>query len=249
MLSERRESAITVVMRWPRRTGQPRPAIPARAEEKILGYDKRGAKERSEFWLNGKRVGFVSWDPWEPSGTPGIAGGYRNGVRVGYHIVYDRGTVSYAEPFKNGLVHGWAKQFNARGRLIFEGPFKNGTGTDYWCDEKGRLAEEHPLVEGKPSGWERWWSEDQKSIYSETHWANGEWHGIKREWARGRLDRGYPKFYVRGKQISKREYPAAARRDTTLPPYRPEDDSPARRLPARFIQLKRRFREKVKRRT
>jgi hypothetical protein len=39
MLSERRESAITVVMRWPRRTGQPRPAIPARAEEKILGYD------------------------------------------------------------------------------------------------------------------------------------------------------------------------------------------------------------------
>lgn len=234
-------------MRWPGRRGQPRPAIPIRAKERILGYDKRGAKERSEFWLNGQRVGFVSWDPSEPSGTPGIAGCYRNGVRVGYHISYYQGAVSYAEPFRNGLVHGSAKQFDARGRLIFESPFKHGTGTDYWCYDDGRLAEEHPLIEGKPSGCERWWSEDQKSIYSETHWLNGEWHGIKREWTRGRLDRSFPQFFMRGRRISKRTYLAAARRDTTLPPYRPEDDLPARRLPERFLQLKRRFREKVKR--
>jgi hypothetical protein len=49
---------------------------------------------------------FVSWEPSEPSGTPGIAGGFRKGVRVGYHIEYYRGAISYAEPFKNGLVHG-----------------------------------------------------------------------------------------------------------------------------------------------
>jgi hypothetical protein len=249
VLSKRRDSAITMVMRWPRRKGQPRPAIPARAEEKILGYDKRGAKDRSEFWLNGQRVGFVSWDPWEPSGTPGIAGGYRNGVRVGYQISYDRGAVSYAEPFKEGLVHGWAKQFDSRGRLIFESPFKNGTGTDYWCNEKGSLAEEHPLVEGKPSGWERWWNEDEKSIHSETHWLNGEWHGIKREWTRGGLDRGYPQFFIHGKRISKRGYMAAARREPTLPPYRPKDDSSSRRLPERFIELKRRLRANTGRRS
>ena len=236
-------------MRWPGRKGQPRPAIPARAEEKILGYDNSGVKERSEFWLNGVRVGFVSWDTSEPSGTPGIAGGYRNGVRVGYQVSYDRGAVTYAEPFKNGLVHGWAKQFDLRGRrLIFESPFRNGTGTDYWCYDDGRLCEEHPLVEGKQSGCERWWNEDQESIYEETHFLNGEWHGIKRHWTRGRLDRDFPQFFVRGKRVSKPKYLAAARRDPTLPPYRPEDDAPARRLPERFIELKRRFREKLKRR-
>ena len=123
VLRERRKSAITVVMRWPGRKGQPRPAIPARAEEKILGYDQHGAKQRSEFWLNGRCVGFVTWDPWESNGTPGIAGGYRNGVRIGYQISYEQGAVSCAEPFKDGLVHGWAKQFDVGGRLIFESPF------------------------------------------------------------------------------------------------------------------------------
>ena len=236
-------------MRWPGRRGQPRPAIPARAEEKILSYDERCAKQRSEFWWKGQRVGFVWWDPWEPSGTPGIAVGYRNDVRVGYEISYDRGAVSCAEPFKDGLVHGWAKQFGSRSRLIFESPFKNGTGTDYWCYDDGRLAEEHPLVEGKPSGCERWWSEDQKSIYEETHWLNGEWHGIKRHWTRDRLDLGYPQFFARGKRISKRGYLVAARRDATLPTYRPADDRPERRLPERFIELKRRLRRKPKQRT
>ncbi len=123
-------------MRWPGRKGQPRPQIPSSAQEKITHFDERGAKGTSEFWLDGRLVGRASW---ESDGTPSIAGGIRDGVRVGYHIEYRDGTVSYAEPFKNGLVHGWAKQFDSRGRLIFMSPFNCGAGTDYWCNDQGRL--------------------------------------------------------------------------------------------------------------
>jgi hypothetical protein len=144
-------------------------------------------------------------------------------------------------------VHGWAKQFDSRGRLIFESHFRHGTGTDYWCDDRGGLSEGHPMVAGKPSGRERWWY-DGTTVSSETDWLEGAWHGIKREWTKGRLDRGYPQFFVRGERISKRGYVAAARRDPTLPPYRPEDDSPKRRLPERFVELRRRLRSKARRR-
>jgi hypothetical protein len=231
-------------MNWPGREGQPRPQIPSSAREKVTAFSKTGAKAVSEFWLKRRLVGRVSWDE---DGRPGIAGGLRNGARVGYQIEYYDGTVSYAEPFKNGLVHGWAKQFDSRGRLIFMSPFKNGTGTDYWCNKHG-LHEEHPLVAGKPSGWERWWNEDQKTVYEETAWLDGAWHGIKRHWTKGLLDHGFPQFFIRGERVSKRKYLAAAGHDPTLPPYRPEDDSPKRRLPDRFVELKRLLRSKVRRR-
>jgi antitoxin component YwqK of YwqJK toxin-antitoxin module len=211
------------------------------AREKVTAFRKPGVKATSEFWLNRRLVGFVSWDE---DGKPGIARGLRNGARVGHQIEYYDGTVSYVEPFEDGLVHGWAKQFDARGRLIFMSPFKHGTGTDYWCNEQGLLCEEHPLVAGKPSGWERWWNEDQKTVYQETAWLGGACHGIKREWTKGRLDHGFPQFFIRGQRVRKRKYLVAARRDPTLPPYRPEDDSPKRRLPDRFIELKRRVRSR-----
>jgi hypothetical protein len=232
-------------MRWPGRSGQPRPRIPARAEEKVIQLRESGLKAASEFWLNGRLVGHVSWDE---EGTASIAQGIRDGVRVGYQIDYRYGVLTYAEPFKNGFVHGWAKQFDSRGRLIFESPFRYGTGIDYWCDDRGRLCEERPMVAGKPSGWERWWSEDQKTVYEETSWLDGVWHGIKRRWTKGRLERGYPQFFLRGERISKQEYVVAARGDPTLPPYRPEDDSPRRRRPDRFVELKRRLRVKARRR-
>ena len=150
--------------------------------------------------------------------------------------------IVYAEPFVKGVLHGVAKQFGANGHLVLVSPFRQGTGTDFWCDERGRLAEEHPLVEGKPSGTERWWNPDQKTVHSETEWLKGEWHGATRHWTEGRLDRGFPKFYVRGKRVSKRAYMKFAEGDPSLPPYRHEADSPARNLPKRFLVLRRRAR-------
>ncbi len=216
-----------------------------RAEERIIRFHEAGAKAASEFWLNGHLVGRVSWDK---DGSASIVVGLRNGVRVGYQIDYRYGVMVYAEPFKDGLVHGRAKQFESRGRLVFESPFKHGTGTDYWCDDRGGLSEEHPMVAGKPSGRERWWY-DGKTVSSETDWLDGKWHGIKREWTKGRLDRGYPQFFIREKQVSRRRYEAAAVSDRTLPPYRPDEDSARRQIPERFLELKRRLQAKLRRRS
>jgi antitoxin component YwqK of YwqJK toxin-antitoxin module len=159
---------------------------------------------------------------------------------VGHQLEFDERGVVYAEPFVDGQLHGLAKQFSSDGHLLLVSPFKHGTGTDFWCDERGRLAEEHPLVGGRPSGTERWWSDDQTTVYSETEWLNGESHGATRHWTDGRLDRGFPKFFVKGKRVSKRAYLTCAQRDRTLPPIRQEADSPVRTLPQRFLQLRER---------
>jgi hypothetical protein len=227
---------------WPGKAGQPRPRIPATATERVVAVDDAGRKRRSEFWLRGRLVGRAWWDE-----TDAIATGLRRGVPNGYQIEYVDGRVSYAEPFVGGVQHGWARQYARSGRLIIECRFDRGTGTDYWCDDRGHLSEEHPLVSGKPSGVERWWA-SERGIYSETHWLEGQWHGPRRHWREGKLDRGFPQFFIRGKRASKRDYLKAVRRDPTLPAYRPEDDSPERTLPRAFAALRARARKKNRRR-
>ncbi len=218
--------------RWP---GRPKPRIPAGATERVTQLDQRGNKAASEFWFRGKLAGRAHWNP---DGSPCLAYGLQDGVVVGHQLEYEDGAVVYVEPFVDGVLHGLAKQYRPHGRLLLVSPFKRGTGTDFWCDERGRLAEEHPLVRGRPSGTERWWNPDQKSIYSETEWLEGEWHGAKREWHDERLVRGFPKFYVRGRRVAKRAYVMLAGHDASLPPYRREADSPARTLPRTFLELR-----------
>jgi hypothetical protein len=197
-----------------------------------------GAKSDSEFWLDGKLVGRASW--W-PDGRPLLAVGLLNGAAVGYQLdFHENGTVSYAEPFVDGTLHGLAKQYDERGRLLLVSRFTRGTGTDYWCDQ-GFLAEEHPLVAGTLSGCQRWWA-DKRSVYEETGWLDGQQNGVSRRWTDGKLDRGSPKFFVRGERVSKREYLAAAADDPSLPAYRRKDDSPERAVPGKFVELRRRAR-------
>lgn len=219
--------------RWP---GSPRPRIPAPAEESVIQRDADGRKRQSDFWLKGKYVGRVLWH--DDGATPNVAYGVRNGRIAGHKVEYnERGVVIYDEPFVDGVHHGWAKQYDSRGRLLLASPFKHGTGTDFWCDEKGRLHEEHP--HGKSFGWERWWNRDQRSVSSEKGWFGPYWHGISRVWTCGTLDADYPEFFIRNKKVSKRRYVAAAKRDSTLPKYRPEDDSPDRPLSEHFARLRR----------
>lgn len=224
--------------RWPRQPGQPQPRIPANAEEKVTQEDEKGAKVASEFWLAGQVVGRAYWNP---DATPAMAVGIRQGVEFGHRLEFHEDGTLYAEPFVRGQLHGWAKQWTGRGQLLLASPFRRGTGTDYWCDSRGRLHEEHPLVAGKPSGCERWGHPDQKTVYEETEWLDGDWHGARRHWTNGTLDRGNPKFFIRGEAVSKSKYLAAARRDSTLPEYRREHDSPARILPKRFVELRKRL--------
>lgn len=207
--------------------------------ERVTQVRQGGGKAISEFWLRGRLTGRAFWDS---GGSLCMAVGLRDGVPVGYQLEYCDGALMYAEPFMRGVVHGLAKQFDTQGRLLLVSPFKKGTGTDFWCDEHGCLSEEHSLVEGKPSGTERWWNPDQKTIYCETEWLNGKWHGATRYWTDGRLDRGFPRFFVRGRRVSKRAYMGFAEQDASLPPYLQEADSPVRTLPKRFLELKERAR-------
>ncbi len=62
------------------------------------------------------------------------------------------------------------------------------------------------MKEGKWPGFE-WWDEDQKSVHAEHHFWENLQHGIERRWnIQGRLSRGYPRYWVNNKRVTKREY-------------------------------------------
>src|SRR5690606_32236977 len=126
-------------IQWPGQPHQPRPRIPLSAEERVVGLDEAGRKAKSEFWLRGALVGRASWNP---DGSPHMAVGVRQGVEVGHRLEYHEDGTIYAEPFVEGVLHGLAKQYHPDGTLLIVSPFRNGTGTDCWCDLNGTLAEE-----------------------------------------------------------------------------------------------------------
>jgi len=171
-----------------------------------------------------------------------MAVGVRQGVEVGHRLEYHEDGTIYAEPFVEGVLHGLAKQYHPDGTLLIVSPFRNGTGTDCWCDLNGTLAEERPMKAGKPSGIERWWDEDQRTVYSEMHWQDGKWHGIRRQWANGRLLPGFPEFFLLGKKVSKRAYLRKGMLEPDVPRYRSEDDAPEREFPEAFLRLQQRAR-------
>jgi hypothetical protein len=209
----------------------------------VTEVDDAGRKRASQFWLRGRLVGEAAWD----KDGPAIAYGIRNGVKHGLLVEYHWGVLGYVEPHLRGLPHGWTRQFDRSGNLLIECPFTHGTGTDYWCDEFGNLSEEHPLVEGKPSGTERWW-DGEDTIYEETSWLDGEWHGPRRRWREGSLEDGYPEFYVRGKRVTRQDYLRARRKDPTLLELEKADDRPQRVLPSDFIRLRAQAQKKLRRR-
>ena len=85
----------------------------------------------------------------------------------------------------------------------------------------------------KKHGFTWWLHEDRKRVYHEEHFLDGERHGIERVWNHNdRICRGYPKYWVAGETVLKRQYLRARKRDKTPPPYRDADQTPKRRLPS-----------------
>ena len=77
---------------------------------------------------------------------------------------------------------------------------------------------EVPLVGGKKQG-------------NELHWRKGRLHGIEREWnPKGRLRRGWPRYFVAGRRLDKRRYLRACAGDTSLPEFRSQDGVSVRDL-------------------
>lgn len=139
-----------------------------------------------------------------------------------------------------GREHGIIRQWDRNGKLLGTYRMRDGTGVDLSRDDDGFLAEEYHMRKGLRHGIERWWNGDDKTVYLEAHWHNGCIHGIEREWdEKGKLKKGYPRFYIKGKHVSKSEYLKQSLRSRTLPRFDEAENSPQRELPKEYRKKKR----------
>lgn len=141
---------------------------------------------------------------------------------------FENGATKYQARWVHGLQHGLQKQWNENGQLLVATRFHRGTGVDLWfdCD---RLSEERTFVAGRRHGVERWWA-TAETVWHESYYSEGLKHGIEREWtAKGRLIRGFPRYFLRGEQVTKRQYEKGRLLDPTLLGNRAADNLPNRR--------------------
>jgi hypothetical protein len=215
-------------------------SIPPAAEERITHRHPDGTRQRAEYWLDGEQVGLRTF---HPTGELEDEYSFRHGVKHGMQYRCDLpGQLGSAEPYENGVPHGTAYQWSYYdGRLIGTYTLEHGTGIDLWrqdwSDGTVTLTEVHSMRNGCSHGWEWWVNHDQRSVHEERHWMDGELHGIERQWnMQGRLRRGYSRYWVHGKRVTRRQYLRAAASDPTLPPFRPEDNNPERAFPPEIAE-------------
>jgi antitoxin component YwqK of YwqJK toxin-antitoxin module len=213
-----------------------RSSIPPQAVEIIEERHPNGTKQSASYVIGGEKVGRREWDE---DGRLLVEEPVRGDVWHGNvaHF-YPGGHLEEVQPYRQGRMHGTGKQWSEDGRLLVTWKLSHGTGLDLWCDSgTGTLAEEHYWPEEGELGYQRQWNADEQTICEEYSYVLGKgYHGIWREWnERGRLQRGFPDFYVNDRKVTRRQYLKACQADPTLPPYRPEDDDPHRELPAEYL--------------
>ena len=167
-----------------------------------------------------------------------LSDGNKQGIE--YHW-YETGELQSAEPYYDGKPHGVAKQWARDGTLMGTYTIEHGTGFDLWrdCLEDGLIfvSEVHSLRDGLPHGFEWWFYDDQRSVWIERHWIRGKLHGIEREWnEQHRLRRGWPRYFVGGERVNKRQYLRAAKQDSALPRFDESDNLPERHFPVKLRQ-------------
>jgi hypothetical protein len=162
----------------------------------------------------------------------------KDGKTHGIVYAFHGECVRSREPFRGGLAHGTAKQWAEDGQLIGAYTMKNGTGLDLWrCKTKwgtGRvyLVEARYIKSGMWHGFEWWLDESQKRVDAERHFWEDYLHGIERVWnSKHRLKRGFPRYWIHGNRVTKRQYLRACLKDFTLPPFREKDNRPQREFP------------------
>ena len=217
-----------------------RSSIPHNAEERVVSTGSSGDKKyRREYILNGEVVGERQFDE---NGLLEFERPIKNGVTHGTLYEVADGIVTFAEPYRNGVAHGTARQWSADGESIGSYTMKHGTGLDLWrCKASwahGRvfLSEARFVKDGKWHGFEWWLNEDQKSVRAENHFWENLQHGIERRWnSQGRLSRGYPRYWVNNKRVTKREYVRACAGIPNLPRFRESDNQPRRKFPPEVL--------------
>ena len=221
-----------------------RSSIPKAARGRVTAtFGKSKQKRIAEYTLNGKIVGIRHF---HETGELEYENPLRNGSLHG--IVYRAdvpGKLLSAEPFSKGFPHGTARQWSNDGKLIGTYTMKHGTGIDLWWNPRSEnglpyLSEAHYYKTGKRHGFEWWLNEDQRSANEERHWRNGQKHGIERSWnQKGRLARGYPRYWLNDVRVTKSQYARACADDPTLPRFHETDNRPQRSFPQEVIARRR----------
>jgi hypothetical protein len=167
----------------------------------------------------------------------------KDGLKHGREITWDDdGNLLSIEPYGKGKIHGTAKQYGRHGKIIGTYKLNHGTGLDIWRQEeegnKVFISEIHSLQDGMPNGYEWWFASSKHDLMQERHWQMGKLHGIERIWnSKGKLRRGYPKFFIADQVVTKRKYAKMALIDQTLPLFQEKENLPNRKLPSEIQKL------------
>lgn len=168
----------------------------------------------------------------------------KDGLRHGREITWsDDGKLLLIEPYVRGKIHGTAKQYGRNGKVIGTYTIFHGTGFDVWRQENEDktvfISEIHGLQDGFANGYEWHFASSKQDLWHERHWYMGKLHGIQRMWnSKGRLRRGYPKFYIADRAVPKQKYIKMTFMDKTLPVFREKDNLPFRKIPREIKGLK-----------
>lgn len=203
-----------------------------------------GARRSATYFMGGEKVGFRQWDK---EGHLEFEYALQDGVKHGHEYrFHPNGQLLEKETYRRGQLHGTGRQWAEDGRLLVTWKMVNSTGLDLWCDEDGNLAEEGYWPRPGELGYRRDWNGDEQTVWREYFYVFGVgYQGVWREWnARGRLRRGFPRYYVNDRQVTKRQYLKACESDPTLPPLRPEENDSHRQLPAAYVAQKKRRRNR-----
>jgi hypothetical protein len=214
-------------------------SIPTKATEIVKGRHSDGSKKVSWYYLNGEKVGVRNW---YEDGQLEFEIAMRNGVKHAWEYrFHENANLLEREGYHEGQLHGIGRQWAEDGRLLVTWRMVNGTGLDLWCDEEGRLAEEHYWPKPGELGYTRQWNPDDWTINEEYFYILGKgYHGVWRKWnGRGRMKRGFPRFFVCDRKVTKTQYAKACEANSTLPPYRVADDNPRRELPEAYLRQRR----------
>jgi|CXWL01.1.fsa_nt_gi antitoxin component YwqK of YwqJK toxin-antitoxin module len=220
-----------------------RSSIPKSAREHVVERYTSREKKRTVYILRSKIVGMRLF---RLSGELLFEYPLKNGF---YHGTIFRwgllGRMLSSKPYVDGEPHGISRQWSDDGKLLGTYTMTHGTGIEFWWTQRedGTI---YPMTvrymqDGQLHGFS-WRINEDGTVFDEFHWVGGDWHGIERNWnRRGLLHRNSPRYYIRGEQVTKRQYERACADDPSLPKFRKADNEPKRKFPpevAKFFKRK-----------
>jgi len=130
---------------------------------------------------------------------------------------YPSGKIKSERCFKNGIPHGWHREWHENGVLASEMKLKDCVpdGIAKQWDENGKLMVSFEIKDG--TGIEKTWMPEQ-GLWGETPWVNGKWTGRGRVY----LEDGTffaEDYWIRNEEVSKKQYLEACKTDPELPHY------------------------------